>query len=293
MGSPAPIRVDLFDDEIDSLRTFDPDSQRTLERITEIQLLPAKEFPFDDPAIARFREQWHNTFNVDVRRCSVYQDVSNYIVPNGIEYYLPFFFDQLGTLFDYLSDNTVCLVEPGVGEAAEQHWTSVQQRYESLRHDIERPILPPHELFTPLDAFYQQLNNYVQVRLQADESAGSGTVAFPSQPLPDLLTDPKLLGEFVADQDQPTLFIAETQGRREIFSEFLARYDLRPQAIDDLGLISANDQCYITVADIQQGTITDDLIIVTETDVLGTKESSIRSDPEQGFVDPDLIFPAA
>ena len=99
MGEPLPVRIDLFDDEIDTLRTFDPDSQRTVERIERLDLLPAKEFPFDDAAVARFREQWHDLFQVDVRQCSVYQDVSSYIAPNGIEYYLPLFFYELATPF--------------------------------------------------------------------------------------------------------------------------------------------------------------------------------------------------
>ncbi|NIN39829.1 MAG: hypothetical protein GTO67_14815, partial [Gammaproteobacteria bacterium] len=105
-GADLPIRIDLFDDEVESLRTFDPDTQRTVEKVDAVRLLPAKEFPLNEQAIARFRSNWHNTFNVDVRRCSVYQDISEGISPNGIEYYLPFFFDELATLFDYLPKNT-------------------------------------------------------------------------------------------------------------------------------------------------------------------------------------------
>src|SRR5690606_24012619 len=113
MGADYPVRVDLFDDEIESLRIFDPDTQRTIEQVDRVELLPAREFPFDDAAIARFRDRWHNTFNVDVRRASVYQDVSHRIPPGGVEYYLPFFFDALGSLFDYLPAGALVVEERG------------------------------------------------------------------------------------------------------------------------------------------------------------------------------------
>ena len=114
MGADLPVRIDLFDDEIDTLRTFDPETQLSVEQINELIILPGKEFPFDDAAVARFRDQWHNAFNVDVRRCSIYQDVSSYIAPNGVEYYLPFFFDEMATLFDYLPASTLFVLEEGV-----------------------------------------------------------------------------------------------------------------------------------------------------------------------------------
>ena len=126
MGAQLPVRIDLFDDEIDTLRTFDPDSQRTVSQIDALELLPAKEFPFDAAAIGRFRDRWHHTFNVDIRRCSVYQDVSSHITPNGVEYYLPFFFDQLGTLFDYLPKQVIVVLEDGVFAAAQHHLDEIK-----------------------------------------------------------------------------------------------------------------------------------------------------------------------
>ena len=147
MGAPLPVRIDLLDDEIDTLRTFDPDSQRTVDRIQRLSLLPAKEFPFDDAAVARFRDRWHDEFQVDVRQCSVYQDVSSYIAPNGVEYYLPLFFDELATLFDYLPQNAIFLTEDGIAASAQTFEQDIRSRCESLRHDVERPILPPEQLY--------------------------------------------------------------------------------------------------------------------------------------------------
>jgi len=107
MGSEQPYRIDLFDDEVESLRTFDPETQRTIEQIDSIRLLPAKEYPLDQNGISHFRDSWHETFNVDHRNCPLYQDVSDGIAPAGVEYYLPLFFDQCDTLFDYLPEQSL------------------------------------------------------------------------------------------------------------------------------------------------------------------------------------------
>ena len=165
MGAPLPVRIDLFDDEIDTLRTFDPDSQRTVERIERLDLLPAKEFPFDDAAVARFREQWHDLFQVDVRQCSVYQDVCSYIAPNGIEYYLPLFFDELATLFDYLPNDAIFITEAGVAAAAKTFESDVTARYESLRHDVERPVLAPVQLYLGSDELNERLGKCKRIVL--------------------------------------------------------------------------------------------------------------------------------
>ena len=106
MGNEFPLRLDLFDDEIESIRSFDPSSQLTIENLENFKLLPAKEFPFDEEAIKKFRENWHNNFQGDVRRCTIYQDVSNYMSPNGIEFFLPFFFDKTASIFSYLQKDS-------------------------------------------------------------------------------------------------------------------------------------------------------------------------------------------
>lgn len=289
MGAASPIRVDLFDDEIETLRTFDPDSQRTLERVSHIQLLPAKEFPFDDAAIALFRDQWHNTFNVDVRSCSIYQDVSSYISPNGIEYYLPFFFQQLDTLFDYLDKETLCVIEQGAEQAAEHHWQAINSRYESLRHDVERPILAPPSLFLPMDQLHGELNQYRQIRLADDGQQG---VAFGSSPLPDLLMEkreahPKL--QNLASTSAPVLFVAESAGRRAMFDELLTRLHIQTHLIDTFDeYLNQAEHCLI-IGNLQSGMLSEGCVIVTESDVLGTRQSDVVAPSERSLVDPDLI----
>lgn len=290
MGAVHPIRIDLFDDEIDTLRTFDPETQRTIDRVTGMHLLPAKEFPFDDAAVARFRERWHNTFNVDVRRCSIYQDVSSYIVPNGVECYLPFFFDKLGALFDYLDKDTVCVLEAGVDAAANAHLQQIGARYDNLAHDVERPLLPPDTLYLKYDELRQGLNRYRQIELGEKSNA----IDFATHPLPDLLSDGRgasgadPLGRFVKQLDRPVLFVAETAGRREIFDELLTRLDIQTRVINGFQAFD-NTEHAICVGALQTGLHTDGLVVVTETDVLGTRQTDYAREPSSGFVDPDLI----
>ena len=302
MGLNDPVRIDLFDDEIESLRTFDPDSQRTIERITDIELLPAKEFPFDETDIAHFRESWHNTFAVDVRRCSIYQDVSEGIPPSGIEYYLPFFFTALDSLFDYLPANTLIVQEAEVLIAAAQYVKEVHDRYESLAHDIERPILTPAALFLDEDELRTQLNRHGNILINRQDKHQQ---KFTSRALPDLQANVRLkdpaqgLRAFLDTQlPRKTLFVAETAGRREIFLEFLGRAGIHPQEIDgftnftassiESGRQERSSQFFgITLSPIEDGAWFEGLAVITESQVFGhrVQERQLQSaravDPEQ------------
>ena len=290
MGSELPIRIDLFDDEIETLRTFSPDSQRTIARIDELKLLPAKEFPFDDQAIALFRDKWHNTFNVDVRRCSIYQDVSSYIVPNGIEYYLPFFFTELGTLFDYLPDNVLLVTESGVEEAAAHHLEAIAARYESLSHDVERPILKPEQLFLSYDQFMSALGKHPRLLLNTDFKHAS---QLNSTPLPDLQSDARgaatAVADFATKIDKPILFVAETAGRREVFDEVLRKAGIQTAASEGFADFLHKPQHSICVGELSEGLLVEGCVVISETDVLGARHIGPQRDAGQRLVDPDLI----
>ncbi|MCG8536760.1 MAG: transcription-repair coupling factor, partial [Pseudomonadales bacterium] len=143
MGSQVPYRIELFDDEVDTLRSFDPDTQRSIEKVEQIRLLPAKEFPISDEAVARFKNRFKQQFDADPRSCPLYQDISDGIASAGIEYYLPLFFEQTATLLDYLPSNTLLVVTEGLQSSIEHFWKDCGNRYEDLRYDIQRPILPP------------------------------------------------------------------------------------------------------------------------------------------------------
>ncbi|MEE3279992.1 MAG: hypothetical protein VX211_09450 [Pseudomonadota bacterium] len=165
MGSDLPIRIDLDDEVIDGIRSFEPDSQRTIARLETVRLLPAKEFPLDQDAIARFRESWHETFDVDVRRCPIYQEVNEGIGAQGLEYYLPLFFENTETLFDYLPRDCVFVLSDNVEASASHFWKELVARYESLRHDIERPILPPERLFQKWPAVSKLIREHGVIQL--------------------------------------------------------------------------------------------------------------------------------
>ena len=293
MGSELPVRIDLLDDEIDTLRTFDPETQRTVEQITQLNLLPAKEFPFDDAAVARFRDRWHTTFNVDVRRCSVYQDVSSYIAPNGIEYYLPLFFEKLDSLFDYLPANTTFVLEAGAMSAADAYITEVEDRYESLRYDIERPILEPDTLFLSTEELRQHLNKGKRIFLNSPDT--KHTVEFPTQNLPDLHINARLaepshaLQQFLLGTSRPILFIAESAGRREVFDELLRKSSIQTQNVNSFEeYLNSNGHC-ISVAPISEGLFIEQAIIITESEVLGKRPSEGKRDTNRKVIDPDQI----
>jgi transcription-repair coupling factor (superfamily II helicase) len=291
MGSEFPVRVDLFDDEVESLRTFDPETQRTLERVERIRLLPAREFPFDEPAIARFRDRWHNTFNVDVRRASVYQDVSHQIPPGGVEYYLPFFFDALASLFDYLPPGALVVEERDVDGAAEQFLADVAGRFESLRYDVERPILPPEQLYLRIEELREGLNRYGRVQL---DRGGRHVVAFDTAPVPNVEANPRArepagaLLQFLTARPARTLFVADTAGRREVFWEFLARAGIQPREVNDFqAFLTADCDACITIAPLDEGLVTPGIRVVTESEVFGHQVQERRQratrvlDPEQ------------
>ena len=292
-GAANPIRIDLMDDEIESLRLFDADTQRTIERVARIDMLPAKEFPFDDAAISRFRNRWHETFAVDVRACSVYRDVSAGIPPGGIEYYLPFFFDALVSLFDYLPTATMILHRSDLSGAAGHFWQDIRNRHESLAYDIERPILKPDGLFlTPRD-LAGQLKHYPRVALGGTQKP---KVRRHSRLLPDLqanvrLKDPaQSLNDFVAaNPAERFLFTAESIGRRELLSDFLTRAGIRTEGfLAWPAFLDSASGCGLVTAPLNHGLWADGLIVVTESQIFGHRPTGERVSGAR-VIDPDQI----
>ena len=294
MGLGNPVRIDLFDVEIDSLRTFDVETQMTIDQVPGIEVLPGKEFPFDAASIARFRNNWHDAFDVDVRRCSVYQDVSASLSPNGVECYLPLFFDrgELATLFDYLPANTLILQQAGMADAVEQFWSLVSSRHQSLAHDIERPVLPPEALYLNPEGLNQQLNRQPRIALGPDFKHHA---QFNCPPLPPLEANARLkqpaqaLLEFIAEQtDARFLFTAESAGRRTLFEEFLTQAGIHAEECADWADFRAR-QCQfgLTIAPIDRGLRLNETIIITESQIFGHRPAADGAvgtrtvDPEQ------------
>ncbi|WP_153162945.1 transcription-repair coupling factor [Zoogloea sp. 1C4] len=229
MGAALPYRIDLFDDEIESIKTFDPDTQRTVFPVKEVRLLPAREFPMDETGRTHFRGRFRETFEGDPSRCAVYKDVSNGIAPAGIEYYLPLFFDETATLFDYLPDHSRILLHRDVPGAIEAFWKDARSRHHLLGGDKTRPIMAPDQLFLSEEAFFVALKERTRLALPA--GAGDG----PSATLPDISVERKAndplhrFKAFCAGFDGRVLVLAESAGRQQTIAEYFAEYGLKPE----------------------------------------------------------------
>ncbi len=241
MGSALPYRIDLFDNEIEAIKSFDVDSQRTLYPVPNVRLLPAREFPQDDAARTRFRGRYREVFEGDPSKSTLYRDISNGITPGGIEYYLPLFFDATATLADYIPPSTTLCVHGEVGVAIERFWQDTESRYRLLRGDPERPLLPPHELFLPVDEFNGILKSFARIELGAASAGLEHKVArHPvTEPLPPLQVDRRAgdpltaLKRFATATRERVLIVADGLGRRETMQQYFAEYGFKPAIVAD------------------------------------------------------------
>jgi transcription-repair coupling factor (superfamily II helicase) len=174
MGAERPFRIDLFDEDVDTIREFDPETQRSTGTLDAIRLLPAREFPFDDAARGDFKQRFRERFPDNLNRVQVYRDVGDGNATAGIEYYLPLFFDGTEDLFDYLPDETSVLTLHDPLTGAQAVWEAILERYEQLRHDIEHPRLPPDDLFLAPATLTERLEAFQTVSIQGFELTGDG-----------------------------------------------------------------------------------------------------------------------
>ncbi|CAN7529473.1 transcription-repair coupling factor [Pseudomonas sp. LjRoot71] len=279
MGSSQPYRIDLFDDEIETLRTFDPETQRSIDKVDSIKLLPAREFPLEKKAVTDFRGRFRERFDVDFRRCPIYQDLSTGITPAGIEYYLPLFFEETATLFDYLPADTQVFSLPGIEKAAEQFWVDARSRYEDRRVDPERPLLPPADIFLPVEDCFARLKNWPRVVVSQDDiEEGVGRTRFNARALPDLAIQAKAgeplaaLRRFIEEYPGRVLFCAESAGRREVLLELLARLKLKPKEAEGWpAFVASGERLGICIAPLDEGLLLDELALVAESPLFGQR----------------------
>tara|TARA_R110002110_G_scaffold66978_1_gene183122 strand:- start:220182 stop:223655 length:3474 start_codon:yes stop_codon:yes gene_type:complete len=259
MGSKLPYRIDLLDDEVDSLRTFDPESQRTIERVERVNMLPAREYPLDRGAINRFQMNWYDAFDGDPDLCPTYTEVSAGRSPGGCEYYLPLFFDHCATLFDYLPDNAAVIAIGDHHAAAQHFWKDVTTRFEEYGIDPRRPLLPPSQCFTPVEDLYQLLGRYavLELRHNPDAPVHQATQILPPPELAVANSGDKPIKNllrFMQQHDGPLLLCAESAGRRELLLQALREHAIEPpevenwQAFNDAGVAFA-----ITTAPLDRG----------------------------------------
>lgn len=284
MGSATPYRIDLFDDEIETIRTFDPETQRSLDSVKQVRLLPAKEFPLTKEAITLFRQQYRAHFEGDPQASTIYKDISNGISVPGVEYYLPLFFQQTQTLFDYLPRG--CLVVSGndLEQAADGFWREAGERYEERRHDIRRPLLSPAMLFLQTNELFAGLAQFPRVEVGRMALERLNATHFNSRPTP-LLTvvarspDPlAALKQFLASFSGRTLFVAETAGRRETLRGLLTGHQIYPTEFGNWqAFLASASSIGMTVAPLDQGLLLDNtLTVITEAQLFGEQAMQRR-----------------
>ncbi|MBS7458657.1 transcription-repair coupling factor [Coralloluteibacterium stylophorae] len=305
MGTEAPYRIELLDDEIDSIRSFDPETQRSLETVEAVRLLPAREFPLDEASTKRVRERLRERFDIDIRRSPLLQDLKAGTAPAGIEYYLPLFFDDnradaTSTLFDYLGSDPLVVLTDGVGAAADAFWTQTDGRYEQRRHDIERPVLPPRELFLPPETLRERLNALPRIEVCGPEHAKKAEArALGLQPAPALPLSAKgeaaaaPLKRFLDAYPGRVLIAADSPGRREALTEQLQSADLRPATIADWPAFVAGGEAFaITCAPLDDGfALTEPaLTVLTERQLFPERATTPRRSSRRAGRDPESII---
>ena len=301
MGEKNPFRIDLLDDEIESLRLFDPESQRSKEKVNRLLLLPAKEFATDSEATNRFLNNWHDHFDQDPNRCSVYKDIKDGIAPQGIEYYLPLFFEQTATLFDYLPEQVQLFTHADIGESATSFWQDINSRYEEYGVDPERPILPPAEIFIPTETLFhniKQLPRTIIGHQQVEEQQGRYNIGLQS--VPDVSVNAKLadplsnLQAFIDRTPSATrlLFCAESAGRREVLIDLLKTIGITATEVDHWNqFITSEIDFGITTYPIGQGVYcpAQNICLITEGELFGQQVMQRRR-RSKAAESPDYVF---
>ncbi|MDP1592670.1 MAG: transcription-repair coupling factor [Gallionella sp.] len=277
MGSVLPYRIDLFDDEIETISTFDVDTQRTLYPVPEIRLLPAREFPLDEKGQAKFRQNFRDRFEGDPSKSRIYKEVSKGNAPAGIEYYLPLFFDKTATLFDYLPKNSTLCLHGNVDAAIGQFGVDAASRYNLLRGDPQHPLLPLSDLFMDSEAFFIALKEFSRLDIiQTSDSATSCATAV----LPNIAVNrhadipTQAFAQFLQDFDGRTLLLADSLGRREIMSGYLLEYGLKADICEDYAdFLKSRKKFMLATGPLQNGFLLPEqhLAIVTESELYASQ----------------------
>jgi transcription-repair coupling factor (superfamily II helicase) len=233
MGAAAPLRIDLFDEQIEAIRRFDPETQRSLDALPGVRLLPAREVPLDTEGVKDFRRRYRTRFEGDPTRSLVYRGVSEGLAPAGVEFYQPLFFDSMATLFDYLPADAVIVHEAALPQTLGKAWQDIEARYEDRRHDIERPVLGPAELFLEPAALEAALAGFASIILDAFKAdtelhgAAAEVRNFPTSAPRELRVDVRAerpfaaLDAFLSAFEGRVLLAADSAGRREVLHEML------------------------------------------------------------------------
>ena len=277
MGQELPLRIDLFDDEVESIRRFDPDTQLTVEKIEEVEILPGREFGLTREDINRFKNNWYERFDGDASQSQVFQAVSKGFSPQGVESYLPLFHEEMATLFDYIAENCLLILDPDIASAAESHWQDISERRVQLSGNLDRPLLETTETFIPAAEILRLSKQYKRI-----EWGKSNTELFKDLPeiaLKHQAEKPSSdFQQFISGVER-TLLVAETAGRREVLSELLARDSIKTPCFDSWqDFLNSDAALGLCVSSIEQGFVTADqsLALITENELLSEKVPQAR-----------------
>ena len=293
MGSSAPYRIELFDEDVDSIRCFDPETQRSLKKINTIAILPAHEFPLTQEAIEQFRTQWRSNFSGNPMNCSIYQAISQGEAPQGVEYYLPLFFNALESLFDYLPNNTNLVFSQECANKSAFFWQETNDRYEQCRYDTTRPLLTPASLFLPVDELFQKAKPFNQIKIREDAK-----IHFDTKPGTVFQIDHRHktpfhpVKTFIDDFEGRVLIAAESTGRRETLIDLLSDIHIHPKSYKNWqAFIDDQHDIGIVVANLNEGFILDQppIALITESQLFGQQvmQRRLRQRREQ---DPNTLI---
>ncbi|GAA3918204.1 transcription-repair coupling factor [Litoribacillus peritrichatus] len=286
MGHDTPYRIELFDDEIESLRSFDPENQRSIEKHEEINLLPAREFPCDDKSLKAFRAVWRDRFEQS-HKAPILKDLQNNLIPAGIEYYQPLFFDHMATLLDYIPEHACIFLYSDINNSLDKFWNDIEQRHESLSHDIERPIIQPEELYAKPQSLLSQLKDFQRITLTEETiKEQAGRINLPTEKAPDLSVDHRLsepysrVIQFSKEFDGTIALIPDSPGRRETLTEYLKAAGIKTRPVNNWRELTeaSKDEIQLLIAPLSQGVIFNErsLALITEQELFGHSVSQTR-----------------
>ncbi|MFK5984058.1 MAG: transcription-repair coupling factor [Pseudomonadota bacterium] len=306
MGSKKPYRLDLFDDELETIKTFDVETQRSETEVEFIHMMPAKEFPTSKQAIEIFRQNYRDKIGGDLLSSSIYSDMSEGVFPAGIEFYMPLFFEQTSSLFDYLPENTLACYFQDLHSSATSFIDDVKFRYEQYRHDIFRPLLAPEVLFLTTEQLFNRFNSMHSVVYQSFEyKAKTGVTNFNSKvPTPvqiDNQTAEPLakLKQRINNSCGKVLFVCETAGRRESLLELLKPQKIKPEVFNSFKEFMVSGQTLgISIGYLQKGLMLEapqmadnqQLLIITESQLYGEQVMQRRRRKKSKSANDDVII---
>jgi len=292
MGSVLPYRIDLFDTEIDSIRTFDVDTQRSIYKVNEIRLLPAKEFPTDDAARTKFRSKYREIVEGDPSKSLIYREVSKGSNPPGIEYYLPLFFDQISPLLNYLDNDWALILEGNLDSEIREFWSDANSRYRLLRGEVERPLLEPYRLFLSEEEFLTEIEKFSRLSINTSQEPDNYFELLPDLSINRRLHDPlEKLKSFLSAHNESVVLIADSPGRRETLKNLCHDHSIPTQDINEWDIkLSRNENLCIAVGPIDHGFILKDssLAIITESE-LYPQQTRVRSKRDRKTSSENLV----